>query len=81
MIPLRGDCAYYNDFDEGACAWLEELIREGLIAPGVVDRRMVVVFHPLHRIWQAVFEQCQPAVAAMFGQHHDAGRFFGRISQ
>lgn len=34
--------AYYNDFDPGACAWLEELIRAGLIPPGEVDRRSIL---------------------------------------
>lgn len=31
--------AYYNEHDDFAASWLEELIRDGLIAPGVVDRR------------------------------------------
>lgn len=31
--------AYYNEFDPFAASWLEELIKDGLIAPGVVDRR------------------------------------------
>lgn len=31
--------AYYNEFDPFAAAWLSELIKDGLIAPGVVDNR------------------------------------------
>lgn len=31
--------AYYNDHDPFAASWLEQLISDGLIAPGVVDRR------------------------------------------
>ena len=38
--------AYYNDFDPGVCNWLEELIRRGLIAPGVVDRRSILDVEP-----------------------------------
>lgn len=34
--------AYYNEFDPFAASWLEELIKDGLIAPGVVDRRSIV---------------------------------------
>lgn len=34
--------AYYNDFDPGACAWLEELIRADLIPPGEVDHRSIL---------------------------------------
>jgi DNA (cytosine-5)-methyltransferase 1 len=30
---------YYNEYDEGAANWLEELIRQNLIPAGVVDRR------------------------------------------
>jgi len=33
--------AYYNEFDPFAADWLENLIREGLIAPGEVDRRSI----------------------------------------
>ena len=29
--------AYYNDNDPKICAWLRELIADGLIAPGDVD--------------------------------------------
>ena len=30
---------YYNEHDPKAAAWLRELIKAGLIAPGVVDER------------------------------------------
>jgi DNA (cytosine-5)-methyltransferase 1 len=33
--------AYYNDIDKSACAWLRELIKQGLIADGVVDERSI----------------------------------------
>ena len=33
--------AYYNEFDENAAAWLEELIADGQIAPGIVDSRSI----------------------------------------
>ncbi len=33
--------AYYNEFDPFAAAWLRELIRAGLIAPGDVDERSI----------------------------------------
>lgn len=33
--------AYYNEFDQFAAAWLRELIKEGLIADGVVDERSI----------------------------------------
>lgn len=33
--------AYYNENDPKAAAWLRELIREGHIAPGVVDERSI----------------------------------------
>jgi len=33
--------AYYNEFDPNAAAWLRELIRAGLIAPGDVDERSI----------------------------------------
>ena len=42
MHYLRIHPAYYNDFDAGACAWLRELIRRGLIAPGDVDERSIL---------------------------------------
>lgn len=34
--------AYYNEFDPNAAAWLRELIKEGLIADGVVDERSII---------------------------------------
>lgn len=33
--------AYYNEIDEGAAAWLQNLIDAGLIAPGVIDTRSI----------------------------------------
>ena len=33
--------AYYNEIDPGAAAWLRELIKAGLIAPGDVDERSI----------------------------------------
>lgn len=33
--------AYYNEFDPKAAAWLRELIKVGLIAPGEVDERSI----------------------------------------
>jgi DNA (cytosine-5)-methyltransferase 1 len=38
--------AYYNENDDNAAAWLEALIAEGLVAPGVVDRRSIVDVRP-----------------------------------
>jgi DNA (cytosine-5)-methyltransferase 1 len=34
--------AYYNEYDPKAAAWLRELIKAGLIAPGEVDERSIV---------------------------------------
>ena len=34
--------AYYNDFEESSVAWLRELIKRGLIAPGEVDGRSIL---------------------------------------
>lgn len=49
--------AYYNDFDEGACAWLRELIKQGHIADGVVDNRSIleVEAHELKEFTQCHF--------------------------
>lgn len=47
--------AYYNDFDEGACAWLRELIKQGHIADGVVDNRSILEVQA-HEL--AEFTQC-----------------------
>ena len=33
--------AYYNEIDKNAAAWLRELIKAGLIAPGEVDNRSI----------------------------------------
>lgn len=33
--------AYYNEFDPFAAAWLRELIKDGLIADGIVDERSI----------------------------------------
>jgi DNA (cytosine-5)-methyltransferase 1 len=33
--------AYYNEFDEGAAAWLRELMQAGLVMPGDVDERSI----------------------------------------
>lgn len=37
---------YYNDFDAQACDYLENLIAEGLIPAGVVDRRSITDVQP-----------------------------------
>lgn len=34
--------AYYNEYDAKAAAWLRELIKAGLIAPGEVDERSII---------------------------------------
>lgn len=34
--------AYYNEYDPKAAAWLRELIKSGLIAPGEVDERSII---------------------------------------
>ena len=33
--------SYYNENDPRAAAWLRELIKQGLIAPGEVDERSI----------------------------------------
>lgn len=38
--------AYYNEYDPFAAAWLNQLIYEGHIAPGVVDTRSIVDVQP-----------------------------------
>jgi len=38
--------AYYNEIDPAAAAWLRELIRVGLIAPGDVDERSIEDVQP-----------------------------------
>ena len=37
---------YYNEFDQYAADWLENLIKAGLIADGIVDRRSIVDVQP-----------------------------------
>ena len=37
---------FYNDNDRKACAWLRELIADGLIPPGVVDNRSILEIKP-----------------------------------
>jgi DNA (cytosine-5)-methyltransferase 1 len=37
---------YYNEYDRSAAAWLRELMRKGLIAPGVVDERGIKEVSP-----------------------------------
>lgn len=37
---------FYNDFDPNACAWLEELVFQGLIPQGVVDNRSITDIDP-----------------------------------
>ncbi len=37
---------YYNEFDPFAAAWLRELIKDGLIADGVVDERSICDVQP-----------------------------------
>jgi len=48
-------CAYYNEIDPKAAAWLRELIRAGVIAPGEVDERSIVDIRPADL---AGFSQC-----------------------
>ena len=38
--------AYYNEFDPFASAWLRELIKDNLIADGVVDQRNILEVEP-----------------------------------
>jgi DNA (cytosine-5)-methyltransferase 1 len=38
--------AYYNEFDKNAAQWLRELIKDGQIAPGVVDERSICDIRP-----------------------------------
>lgn len=47
--------AYYNDVEEGACAWLRELMLAGEIAPGVIDSRSILDVEPTDLIG---FTQC-----------------------
>ncbi|MCK9355691.1 MAG: DNA cytosine methyltransferase [Dehalococcoidia bacterium] len=47
--------AYYNDNDPKVCAWLRELIKEGLIADGEVDERSIADVRPSDLLG---FSQC-----------------------
>lgn len=47
--------AYYNEFDPGKAAWLRELIRRNIIAPGYVDERSILDVRPADL---AGFRQC-----------------------
>src|SRR5688572_15954128 len=38
--------AFYNENDPKTAAWLRKLIKEGLIAPGVVDERSIADISP-----------------------------------
>lgn len=38
--------SYYNEFDPFAAAWLKELIKDGLIADGIVDERSIADVQP-----------------------------------
>src|SRR5678815_4764320 len=38
--------AFYNDNDPQVCAWLRELMKAGLITPGVVDERPIQEIRP-----------------------------------
>ena len=37
---------YYNEFDPFAAQWLRELIKDGLIADGIVDERSITEVSP-----------------------------------
>ncbi|MGZ5053395.1 MAG: DNA cytosine methyltransferase [Methylobacter sp.] len=47
--------AYYNEIDPKAAAWLRELIKQGLIADGIVDERSITEVAPNEL---AGFAQC-----------------------
>jgi DNA (cytosine-5)-methyltransferase 1 len=49
------DDVWYNEIDPFAADWLEQLIQQGHIAPGVVDRRSIVDVKPSEI---AGFKQC-----------------------
>lgn len=47
MVPLlTKKWAYYNDNDPRVCAWVRELIKADLIAPGEVDERSITDVQP-----------------------------------
>jgi hypothetical protein len=43
---VTSPAAYYNEFDPQKAAWLRELIKAGLIAPGDVDERSIKDVRP-----------------------------------
>lgn len=45
MITLK-PWAYYNEIDDYAADWIENLIALGAVAPGIVDRRSIVDVRP-----------------------------------
>ncbi len=47
--------AYYNEHDPFAAAWLRELIKDGLIADGVVDERSITDVQPADLVG---FDRC-----------------------
>lgn len=46
MTVIARPWALYNEIDEYAAEWIENLIRLGAIAPGIVDRRSIVDICP-----------------------------------
>ena len=46
MYVGRTNWAYYNEFEDYPAEWIENLIRLGVIAPGVVDRRSIEDVRP-----------------------------------
>lgn len=39
-------CAYYNEIDSEKAAWIRELIKAGVVAPGEVDERDIKLVQP-----------------------------------
>jgi DNA (cytosine-5)-methyltransferase 1 len=58
--------AYYSENDPKAAAWLRELIKADLIAPGDVDERSVVDVRPSDLAGFQLIRQCKPA--SVFGE-------------
>ena len=54
--------AYYNEIDPKACAWLRQLIKNGLIMDGEVDERSIIDVQAMKGYGNAI---C-PQVAAQF---------------
>lgn len=55
--------AYYNEIDDYAAEWLENLIRAGHIAPARVGRLRAygnAIVAPLAAEWIRVVMECQP---------------------